>query len=131
LDLKFSVETILLVLVLAKSTYSNSNIRYSGLPEIQNSQNGPEQRQQRDRHHDGPFWEVLDGRRYSQPYYEMSEKVDMDTLEGLNLDSEFGGVETLFDMKMPSAFIRAKNLKDDSKDWIESDVDEQLILMIR
>jgi hypothetical protein len=51
----------------------------------------------------------------------------------LNADSEFGGVRTLFDSSQPKALNKGKGAptgSEDGKDWIESDVDNQLMLYV-
>lgn len=54
-------------------------------------------------------------------------------LDLLNSDSEFGGVRTLFEKTAPSSIGKGKGTASGSaskKDWVESDVDEQLMLYI-
>lgn len=51
----------------------------------------------------------------------------------LNADSDFGTVRTLFDSSQPSTLKKGKAAasgSDDNKDWIESDVDNQLMLYV-
>lgn len=55
-------------------------------------------------------------------------------LDLLNADSEFGSVRTLFDKEAPSSLGTGKGKGKDTgeakKDWVESDVDEQLMLYV-
>jgi hypothetical protein len=54
-------------------------------------------------------------------------------LDLLNADSEFGGVRTLFDSSQPTALNKGKGAatgSDSQKDWVESDVDNQLMLYV-
>lgn len=54
-------------------------------------------------------------------------------LDLLNSDSEFGGVRTLFETGAPSNLNKGKGAstgKDTKSDWVESDVDEQLMLYV-
>lgn len=51
----------------------------------------------------------------------------------MNSDSDFGNVRTLFETTAPSSIGKGKGAASDSdtkKDWVESDVDEQLMLYI-
>jgi hypothetical protein len=64
-----------------------------------------------------------------------AEVVDIRGLDLLNSDSDFGGVRTLFETTQPSTLTvgKGKGASTDSegkKDWVESDVDEQLMLYI-
>lgn len=58
--------------------------------------------------------------------------MDVRGLDLLNADSDFGGVRTLFETSRPSALKNGKAAAtgSDSKDWIESDVDNQLMLYV-
>jgi hypothetical protein len=59
--------------------------------------------------------------------------VDVRGLDLLNADSEFGGVRTLFESSQPKTLTKGKRAStgsDASKDWIESDVDNQLMLYV-
>lgn len=56
-------------------------------------------------------------------YKDVTDQIDIKGLELLNCDSSFGSVRTLFDATAPSK-------KEDKKDWIESDTDEQLMLYV-
>ncbi|KAF2280856.1 DUF1000-domain-containing protein [Westerdykella ornata] len=66
-------------------------------------------------------------------YHDISDQVDIRGLDLLNSDSEFGGVRTLFETTAPSSAAKGKGTASGSeskKDWVESDVDEQLMLYI-
>lgn len=59
--------------------------------------------------------------------------MDSRGLDLLNADSEFGGVRTLFEPAQPKTLSKGKGLAKGSeatKDWIESDVDNQLMLYV-
>jgi PITH domain len=60
-------------------------------------------------------------------YSNITEEVDIKGLELLNFDSGFGNVRTLFDSTKPSALRDGKGT---TKDWVESDTDDQLMLYI-
>lgn len=62
-------------------------------------------------------------------YNDVTDQADLKGLELLNADQEFGTVRTLVDDKKPSA-LDNKGKGSDSKDWVESDTDEQLMLFI-
>ncbi|KAF2684936.1 putative thioredoxin [Lentithecium fluviatile CBS 122367] len=64
-----------------------------------------------------------------------AEVVDVRGLDLLNSDSDFGGVRTLFETTQPSTLAIGKGKgaatgSEGKKDWVESDVDEQLMLYI-
>ncbi|KAL1595762.1 Thioredoxin-like protein 1 [Paraconiothyrium brasiliense] len=63
-------------------------------------------------------------------YTDVTDQVDVRGLDLLNSDSEFGGVRTLFDTTQPSSAGKGKAAGESTKDWVESDVDEQLMLYI-
>ncbi|PSN65661.1 DUF1000-domain-containing protein [Corynespora cassiicola Philippines] len=68
-------------------------------------------------------------------YGDVTDQVDVRGLDLLNSDSDFGGVRTLFDTTQPSALAsgKGKSAATDSqskKDWVESDVDEQIMLYV-
>lgn len=66
-------------------------------------------------------------------YTDVTDQVDVRGLDLLNSDSEFGSVRTLFDTSAPSSASKGKGAssgKDTKPDWVESDVDEQLMLYI-
>lgn len=59
----------------------------------------------------------------------------MDTrgLDLLNADSDFGDVRTLFESSQPKSLKKGKSAatgSDETKDWVESDVDNQLMLYV-
>lgn len=65
-------------------------------------------------------------------YTDITDEVDTQGLDLLNADSEYGGAKTLFEGGRPSA-LNGKGISsgaDTSKDWVESDTDEQLMLFI-
>ncbi|KAF2134315.1 DUF1000-domain-containing protein [Dothidotthia symphoricarpi CBS 119687] len=66
-------------------------------------------------------------------YTDVTDQVDVRGLDLLNADSDFGGVRTLFETSQPSSLSKGKRAasgSDSSKDWVESDVDNQLMLYI-
>ncbi len=68
-------------------------------------------------------------------YNDVTDQVDIRGLELPNSDSELGGVHALFDTGMPSSAGSGKGKGKASgpevkADWVESDVDEQLMLYI-
>lgn len=66
-------------------------------------------------------------------YKDVTDQVDVRGLDLLNSDSDFGGVRTLFDNSTPSSVGKGKGAatgSESKKDWVESDVDEQLMLYI-
>lgn len=66
-------------------------------------------------------------------YTDVTSEVDVRGLDLLNSDSDFGGVRTLFESSQPKALNKGKGAatgSEDSKDWVESDVDNQLMLYI-
>jgi hypothetical protein len=65
-------------------------------------------------------------------YSDISDQVDAKGFELLNADSEFGSVGTLFENGKPSALdMKGKSAADGkTKDWVESDTDEQLMLFM-
>ncbi|KAJ4411058.1 Thioredoxin-like protein 1 [Didymella pomorum] len=62
-------------------------------------------------------------------YIDITEQVDVRGLDLLNADSDFGGVRTLFETSRPSSLNKGKGSAD-TKDWVESDVDNQLMLYV-
>lgn len=65
----------------------------------------------------------------------MSDQVDVRGLDLLNADSDFGTVRTLFETTKPTGLSTGKGKgaaseSSSKKDWVESDVDEQLMLYI-
>lgn len=66
-------------------------------------------------------------------YGDVTDSVDVRGLDLLNADSDFGGVRTLFETSQPSSLKKGKAAAKGSeanKDWIESDVDNQLMLYV-
>jgi hypothetical protein len=66
-------------------------------------------------------------------YTDVTEHVDVRGLDLLNADSEFGTVRTLFETSQPKSLNKGKGAatgSEDSKDWVESDVDNQLMLYV-
>lgn len=74
----------------------------------------------------GGIWR---GASLPRGYTDITEQVDVRGLDLLNADSDFGGVRTLFDTSKPSSLSKGKGSAD-TKDWIESDVDNQLMLYV-
>ncbi|KAF2652272.1 DUF1000-domain-containing protein [Lophiostoma macrostomum CBS 122681] len=78
----------------------------------------------------GGAWQ---GASLPRGYTDVTDQVDVRGLDLLNADSDFGGVRTLFETTAPSALAAGKGKgaateSESKKDWIESDVDEQLML---
>jgi len=63
-------------------------------------------------------------------YSDITDQVDVKGLELLNADSEFGGVRVLFEGSKPSALTKGKGKENATRDWVESDTDEQLMLYV-
>ncbi|KAJ4301269.1 Thioredoxin-like protein 1 [Kalmusia sp. IMI 367209] len=66
-------------------------------------------------------------------YTDVTDQVDVRGLDLLNSDSEFGGVRTLFETTQPNSVGKGKGAAsgtEEKKDWVESDVDEQLMLYV-
>jgi hypothetical protein len=63
-------------------------------------------------------------------YSDVTDQVILKGLDILNVDSEFGGVEVLFEKSKPSALdSKGKSAEEGNvKDWVVSDTDEQLML---
>ncbi|KAI1002773.1 hypothetical protein K3495_g5431 [Podosphaera aphanis] len=62
-------------------------------------------------------------------YNDVTGQIDLTGLELLNADSEFGSVRVLFEDSRASSLEKEKtNIT--TKDWVESDTDEQLMLFI-
>ena len=75
------------------------------------------------------------GAELPRGYSDVTDQVDMRGLDLLNSDSDFGTSRTLFDGSKPSALEDRKGksaAKDGkaTKDWVETDTDEQLMLYI-
>ena len=62
-------------------------------------------------------------------YGDITDQVDAKGLELLNADSEFGSVKTLFEASKPTGLQKGK-AEEKTKDWVESDTDEQLMLFM-
>ncbi|KAK5658853.1 hypothetical protein OQA88_1667 [Cercophora sp. LCS_1] len=60
-------------------------------------------------------------------YSDITNQVELQRCELLNVDSEGGNVRTLFETAKPSALSGGKGT---AKDWVESDTDEQLMLFM-
>ncbi|KAI4250328.1 MAG: hypothetical protein L6R42_008755 [Xanthoria sp. 1 TBL-2021] len=89
----------------------------------------------------GGFGEVSDsgtgwlGIGLLKGYDNVTDQVDVRGLDLLNADSNFGSARTLFDPSKPSALQGGKGkgraqAGEETKDWAESDTDEQLMLFI-
>ena len=66
-------------------------------------------------------------------YTDVTDSVDPRGLDLLNADSDFGAVKTLFETSPPSSLNKGKSAAtaaDANKDWVESDVDNQLMLYV-
>ncbi|KAI9834843.1 MAG: hypothetical protein M1819_002751 [Sarea resinae] len=74
-------------------------------------------------------------------YRDVTDQVDVRSLDLMNSDSEFGGARTLFNLTKPSGAASAEAIKGKGKDkasgaeeekpdWVETDTDEQLMLFI-
>lgn len=61
-------------------------------------------------------------------YGDVTDQVDVKSLELLNADDAFGTVRVLFESAKPSALDKKGKSHLEAKDWIESDTDEQLML---
>lgn len=63
-------------------------------------------------------------------YSDITDSVDQLNLDFLNVSSEAGGARAVFTTGAPSALNKGKSKDAGTKDWIESDTDEQLMLYI-
>jgi len=64
-------------------------------------------------------------------YSNITDQLEIKGLDLLNSDSAFGGARVLFDDSKPSALDnKGKAEEGKSKDWVESDTDEQLMLFM-
>ncbi|KAL8651888.1 MAG: hypothetical protein Q9226_004501 [Calogaya cf. arnoldii] len=75
------------------------------------------------------------GTSLPQGYDNVTDQVDVRGLDLLNADSNFGSARTMFDASRPSALQGSKGKEraqagEQTKDWVESDTDEQLMLFI-
>lgn len=69
------------------------------------------------------------GATVAKGYYDITDQVDKKGLDILNQSSEAGTIRVLFDTSKPSALSK-KGKAAEGKDWVESDTDEQLMLLI-
>jgi len=77
---------------------------------------------------DGQAWRK---KELPKGYGDVTDQVDIKGLELLNSDSEFGGVRVLVEAKRPSALSeKGKENEEASRDWVESDTDEQLMMFM-
>ncbi|EAQ92870.1 hypothetical protein CHGG_01105 [Chaetomium globosum CBS 148.51] len=60
-------------------------------------------------------------------YTDITSQIELRYCELLNVDPDAGGVRVLFDTAKPSALSGGKSA---TKDWVESDTDEQLLLFM-
>ena len=60
-------------------------------------------------------------------YTDVTDQIELQRCELLNVDPDAGGVRVLFDTAKPSALSGGKST---TKDWVESDTDEQLLLFM-
>lgn len=58
-------------------------------------------------------------------YTDITDQIELQRCELLNVDPDAGGVRVLFDGAKPSTLSGGKS---STKDWVESDTDEQLLL---
>ncbi len=66
-------------------------------------------------------------------YTDVTDQIDVRGVDLLNMDSDFGDVRTLFDSQQPASLRKGKAAATGStstKDWVESDVDNQLMLYV-
>lgn len=60
-------------------------------------------------------------------YSDITDQIELQRCELLNVDSDGGGVRTLFESSQPSALSSGQG---PAKDYVESDTDEQLMLFM-
>lgn len=65
------------------------------------------------------------GAELPRGYTDITDQIELQRCELLNVDPDAGGVRVLFDRSKPSALSGGKSA---AKDWVESDTDEQLLL---
>ena len=72
------------------------------------------------------------GSNLPKGYNDVTDQVDIRGLDLLNSNSDLGNARTLFEGSKPSALSSGKGKADaeGTKDWVESDTDEQLMLFI-
>lgn len=66
-------------------------------------------------------------------YGDVTDEVNVQGLDLLNANSDFGGARALFDQSKPSGLDdkgKSKAAEPSKKDWVESDTDEQLMLFV-
>lgn len=78
----------------------------------------------------GPTWLAA---TLPKGYQDVTDQIDVRGLDLLNADSECGTARTLFEGSKPSSLADGKGKgkaggEEGSKDWVESDTDEQLML---
>lgn len=78
---------------------------------------------------------VWRGAELPRGYSDVTEQVDIRSLDLLNFDSQFGSARTLFETSQPSSLDNGKGKgkaqgTDAKPDWVESDTDEQLMLFV-
>jgi thioredoxin len=72
----------------------------------------------------GPTWRGAD---LPRGYHDITDQIELQRCELLNIDSAAGNIRVLFDSAKPSALSGGKST---AKDWVESDTDEQLLLFV-
>src|SRR5277367_2666832 len=75
------------------------------------------------------------GAEFPASYADITEQVDIKGLDLLNYASDFGNARTLFEPIKPSGLSSAKEegneaVESANREWVESDVDEQLMLFM-
>ncbi|KAK4229151.1 PITH domain-containing protein [Podospora fimiseda] len=73
---------------------------------------------------DGAVWR---GAALPRGYTDITQHIEVNRTELLNVDNQTGGVRVLFESSKPSALSKSTTTK---KDWVESDTDEQLMLFL-
>ena len=64
-------------------------------------------------------------------YGDITDEVDIQGLDLLNADSNFGDGRTLFDGSRPASLdLRGKSTEPSEHDWVQSDTDEQIMLFV-
>ncbi|KAK4240821.1 PITH domain-containing protein [Achaetomium macrosporum] len=72
----------------------------------------------------GGYWR---GAELPRNYSDITDQIELHRCELLNYDPDAGNVRVLFDAAKPSALSGGKGA---TKDWVESDTDEQLLLFM-
>lgn len=75
----------------------------------------------------GSSWRIGD---LPKGYHDVTDQLDVKGLELLNADGEFGNVRVLFDGSKPSGLLKGKAAAGKTKDWVETDTDEQLMMFL-